>query len=302
MQTIGMAGAALLGAGVALDLLSQRTLWGNAATHITSADQDDEALDQRRWIALPGLGRQSGKFISEQARGFIPGIIDYANYASRGISSKAIGTALAAYYARHYGAGGNMRQNVLVHSMGLPTFLMGVEWCLTQGIDVPVVDTLLAFSSPLHAKHTFMEDRVRLVKRIPYPGGAISKFGVEFFQRHEREKFRLSALGHSILGALRVAYRDCPPALWSSQVRTIAHTDQYNPTQFSGVITPNTRIFHFGDEADQTVNVVSAREGIADLATSLGASISLIDVPGDGHANIAGPKTRQYLGSLFAEH
>ncbi len=299
-KSVGLFGAVIISGGIGLDLLSQHMLWEKGSTEITSAEDDEATTDHRRWLALPGLGRQSGHFIGEQTKGLLPGVFDYANYASRGISSKAVGTALAAYYDRHYSADSNlMRQNVIVHSMGLPTFLMGVEWCINHGITVPPVETLLAFSSPLHAKHTFMEERIRLMTRIPYPGGALSKLGVEFYQRFEREKFRLSALGHSALGALKVSYRECPPALWSSQVRTIAHRNSYHPNQFADVITPETAIFHYGDMQDRTVDIGSARSGLLDFAASYGTRLNVVDVPGDGHANIAGPRTLQHLRSLF---
>lgn len=294
-------GVAALGTAVTLDLVSQRTLWRNSSTEIRAASASNAVGSELRWLAVPGLGQPDGRFIAEDLQGSIPGVVDYARLSDRGLSGKRFGRALAEYFvSQHEVARESVpSQHLLLHSMGLPTYLMGVEWCRKHGITVPPIGVMMAFSSPMNAKQTFAERQIKLMAKYPYPGGALSKLVFEFYQRHDEQKFKMAELGRSALGALKASYSDCSPALWSSQIRTIADRDSYAKGIFEGVITPQTKVIHFGDENDRTVNVPEARRELSQFVVAHGASLIVVDTPGAGHANI--PETKHYVSQLLAE-
>jgi hypothetical protein len=295
-----LAGAVALSGLVALDLMSV-ALWKKGSTKITTGLSSEATKRQPRWLALPGLGQQDGQFIAEDLQAVIPGAVDWASYSSRGITRKTIGQTLARYFKKHYADNddSNPKQNVLLHSMGLPTYLKGVEWCLNNGVTVPPIGVMMAFSSPMNAMDTFMQKHITIAARSPYPGGVFSKMGVEFYQRHLTENFKLSAIGNCLLGAMKCSYRDCPPALWVSQVRLLASAGSYQAGIFDGVITPETKVIHFGDENDKSVNVPAARKDLSAFAKAHGATMIVVDTPGAGHANLSG--ARQYIPLLLAE-
>lgn len=280
----GMASAALI-----IDAGSQLLFWRKNQTEVIPGPGGSP-----HWLAIPGLGKSSGQFIQQTLEGQVPGTIDYLQLSTRGISAKKVGHALAAYYRKVYGQG--ERQSVMVHSMGLPTFLMGVEWCLEHDIAVPPIATLLAFSSPLTPDHTFHEQFIRRVSRFPYPGGVLSKFGIEFYQRYYSSRFRLTVIGKAAREAFKKAYSECAPALWASQIRTLAHRDKYQAIVFKSIITPDTRIVHFGDPDDVIVNVPTARRDFADFVHECGADLTVVEMPNQGHANMLG--VRHQLGPL----
>lgn len=292
----GLVGPAALGSVIAVDLLSQITLWRKGSTEIIPGEADPAS--EMRWLAMPGLGQQNGRFIAERLDDILPGTIDYATLSERGISGRNIGQTLRDYYKGYYPADQQARQNVLLSSAGLPMFLMGVEWCRKHDIPVPAVDRIMAFGSPLNAKHTFMERQVRLAARYPYPGGMLSKLSIEIYQRYQQEKFQLATLGHTALSALKISYRDYSPALWSSVVRTLAR-ESSPPGTFSGVITPQTTLWYFGDRNDPIVRAPEVpRDLDENFVKPYGARLISVDVTGDGHATI-GPKTRAYISREF---
>lgn len=278
-------GALVLGGIVMADASSQLLFWRRNQTEVIVASGAEP-----RWLAVPGLGQSTGQFIHDTLAGGVPGTIDYLQLSSRGISAKKVGRALAHYYRRYFADG--QAQRVMVHSLGLPTFLMGVEWCREHSIAVPPLGVLLAFSSPLNPAHTFHETFIRRMRRMPYPGGVFSKFGVEFYQRYYGSKFRLAALSQAAAGAFKKAYRDCAPALWASQIRTLAHRDLYPEAVFANIITPETHIVHFGDPNDSIVNVPAARRDFANFVQRYGADLTVVEMPGQGHANMRGIRRR----------
>jgi hypothetical protein len=300
LRNSAIVGAMALSSIVALDLMSS-ALWEKGSTKITTSFSGPKTGREPRWLALPGLGQQDGEFIAANLREVLPGVVDWASYSSRGITRKTIGQTLGRYFHQHYDctASPAPKQNVLLHSMGLPTYLKGVEWCLQNGIVVPPIGVMMAFSSPMNASDTFMPNQIRLAARSPYPGGVFSKMGVEFYQRHLSEHFRFSSIGKSLLGAFKSSYQDCPPALWSSQVRLLASADNYPTGIFNGVITPATRVILFGDEKDESVNMFAARKDLSDFVIAHGATMIVVDTPGEGHANL--PGARKYIPQLLAE-
>lgn len=286
-------GAGIVGGTLALDTLSQLLFWRSNRTEVI-ASQTEGA----RWLAIPGLGKPSGRFMREELTDDLPGEIDYLQLSTRGISAKKVGQALARYYHAYYSAAPDRHQNVMVHSLGLPTFLMGVEWCRRHGIAVPPLGVLLAFSSPVSPAHTYHERFIRNVGRLPYPGGVISKLSIEFLQRSQSQRFRPAALGEAALGALRCSYKECAPALWASQLHTLAHRDLYQPETFRDIIRPETKIIHFGDPADTIVNIPAARRDFAHFVRQCGADLVVVELPGSGHANISAARRQLQSYSL----
>lgn len=288
-------GAGVVGGTLALDTLSQLLFWRPSRTEVI-ANQTNGA----RWLAIPGLGKSSGRFMREALADDIPGKVDYLQLSTRGISAKKVGQALARYFQTYYSATPDKHQNVLVHSLGLPTFLMGVEWCRRHRITVPPLGVLLAFSSPINPAHTYHERFIREVGRLPYPGGVISKLGIEFFQRSQAQRFRPATLSKAALDALKCSYTDCAPALWASQLRTLAHRDLYQPETFRGIIRSETKIVHFGDPADTIVNIPAARRDFAHFVRQCGADLVVVEVPGSGHANLSAVRRQLASSGLVA--
>lgn len=294
-------GVAAVGGVLALDLGSQFAFWRKYSTEIIPDSRYMGVDSNRRWLGFGGLGRSDALFLSNELGKDLPGAIDAMSYSHLGISGKRVGRAMSNYYLQHYpiDTEPQFRQNAAVHSMGFLAYLMGIKWCLDNDIYVPPIDTLMAFSSPLYAEHTHREKFIRTANKYPYPGGAISKMCIEFYQRQEQEKLTLAALGRSAYGALQCSHTECSPALWSSQVRTIAGTGPYAENAFEGVITPETRVMHFGDEGDRTTNIPLARIGIADFLRPYGAQLTIVDTPGLGHANV--PGVRDLIPRLLSE-
>ncbi|HEY1835865.1 MAG TPA: hypothetical protein VGG13_03525 [Candidatus Saccharimonadales bacterium] len=164
---------------------------------------------------------------------------------------------------------------------------------------MPELGTAVAWSSPLHSGHTFLEKEIRLAKRFPYPGGLFSKILVEIYQRLHEADFKLSALGHSALGALVDSPKGCPPALWSSQIRLLAEADSLNPETPKRIITKSSTLIHVGDEADHRVKIPAARSGIRRIVEENGGTFVALDMPGTGHANITG--TRRAVFEVLSE-
>jgi len=296
LQLGGLIGPAVLGGIIAVDLVSQVTLWRKGSTEIIPGVEDPTS--ETRWLAMPGLGQQNGYFIAERLNDILPGTIDYATLSERGISGRNIGQTLRGYYQAYYPSTPSASQNVLLSSAGLPMFLMGVEWCRQHDIPIPTIDHIMAFGSPLGAQHTFMEKQVKLAARCPYPGGMLSKLSIELYQRYQHEKFQLAGLGRTALSALKISYRDYSPALWSSVVRTIARENS-PPGIFTDVITPDTTFWYFADRNDPIVRAPDVPEDLDKrLVKPYGARLVVVDVTGDGHATI-GPKTRQHISRQF---
>lgn len=300
-------GAAITGAAVGIfvgaDLLSQRRLWreSDATEIVIDTDADGQAPGaELRWLAVPGLGQQSAQFIKEDAGDQIPGRIDYMKFSGKDISAQSVGRVLAPYFMQTHSRRSNARpeQNLLCSSMGFPTYLLGAEWCMEQGIRVPELSTVVAWSSPLHAGHTFMEKEVRLVKKFPYPGGLLSKIAVEAYQRIHEAGFKLSSLGRCAIDAFVEAPKGCPPPFWSNQIRMLADADSIKPATLDRLITGNTTLVHIGDKADHRVNIPKARPDIRRTVESRGGTYIEVDRPGSGHANVGGTNIEEALGLL----
>ncbi|HEY1835866.1 MAG TPA: hypothetical protein VGG13_03530 [Candidatus Saccharimonadales bacterium] len=121
-------GVLAAGGVVSLDLLSQQILWGRGVTEVI-ADTSAGSEEKQRWLAVPGLGQPEARFIKEAVGDDLPGKVDYVKLSGGGISGKSMGQALAPYFMQTRPKDGRLRpaQNVLLSSMGLPTYLMGVQ-------------------------------------------------------------------------------------------------------------------------------------------------------------------------------
>lgn len=254
-------------------------IWPNSPTEIVDQEGD--------WLAYAGLGQQSADFI---ASGLEPqlGTIDYAQYSPRGINPKSIGQSLAAYYeARAKQPGGDRPQNIITHSMGLATYLKGVEWCSQNDVTVPPIDTIIAISSPLSIDDAYFRKAGLIVNNSHYPGGVFSKAAIEWINQGLYEGFKFHNFGRYAVNAIRASHSGHPPELWTSQIRLLASTRSLKSNAFDGIITRDTTIYHFGDDAsDRTTKINLARQSLAKFINPYGARLVPVDILGMGHANV----------------
>ncbi|HET6924992.1 MAG TPA: hypothetical protein VFH39_04140 [Candidatus Saccharimonadales bacterium] len=292
---IAMLGAAAISGPLAVDMASSYVFWHGRHTEVI-ADTAEATVDQPRSLAVPGLANPTGEFLTTEFGDLLPGAKDYLSFSDYGISAKKVGRALGAHYGKALGPNNTegSSQNVICHSMGLLTFLMGAEYCKRKRLAVPPIDTMIAVSPLLDASHTYFEKHIKFLARFPYPGGVLSKFCIELYQRCEAREQELSNLSTVALTALRNSHTGFSPILWGQQVRTGA----YKPSSkyLEGVFTPNTKMYVVGDPEETTVKVLAAVEACKAMVAPFGTSVTFVPAPGAGHSDmrIAADALRQH--------
>lgn len=287
-----------VGAIAAVGLLGEavlpRGLWRKRSTEIVDNGGD--------WLAFSGLGQDSGQYIASSLDQSL-GPIDYASYSHRGINPRSIGRALTSYYDHRFPDDGPAKsQNLLVCSMGLPTGLKGIEWCIKNKVKVPPIDNVVAISSPLSVNDTYLHKPALLIAGSHYPGGIFSKAVLEFGNSCLYDGFSLPKLGNHAWRAIKSSYTGHSPNLWTRQIALLCKSRKFEDNIFDGVITDSTTFYHLGnDEADRSVKITKARASLEAFLEPYGAKLIPIDTPDMAHADVAAarPYIKGIVGGLL---
>gem|GEM_PF-3225256 len=270
------------------DQLLTNNRWPKSPTEVASEDESATCL------VFGGLGQTGGDEVRRELSVAIAEPMASVRYSSRGISTRAVGSALVSYFRRDAWSGGEREQKLITHSMGLPVSLESMAWAIKARHRVPPVSEIHAISSPFRASDTYMEEALGYLRYInPRLAGVSGKFIVGCYYAMERsmemaggsKSLAPSNLARVVREASSGLFDQLPPKTWLSMAKLMGRTGRYTPGIFNGIITPDTRIFHYIDPKDDVVRPEASETISEKLCKPYGAQLHVVETPGAGHAN-----------------
>ncbi len=291
LRSLATAAGGMLAVGALATITDQvltNSRWPKSPTEVACDDETATCL------VFGGLGQTGGDEVRRDLSGAIDEPMASVRYSSRGISTRAVGSALVSDFRRDTWRGGEQEQKLITHSMGLPVSLEAMAWAIKARHRVPPVSEIHAISSPFRASDTYMEEALGYLRFFnPRLAGISGKFVVGCYYAMERSmemagrsrSLAPSNLLHVVHEASAGLFDQLPPKTWLSMAQLMGRTGRYTPGVFKGIITPDTRVFHYIDPKDDVVRPESSESINENICEPYGAQLYVVETPGAGHAN-----------------
>lgn len=288
-------GVAVAATVVLSEVVLPAVCWRDNPTEIVADTSLPAPSAMSRCLVVPGLCHSDSRQIISEVRPLLPSQpLDGFSYANRGLTAASVGQALAKYYERHYEPG-KSSQSLLVHSMGLPLFLKGAEWCVRNGHYVPPVDAMAAFCSPPTAREVYGAQMLHGLAASRYRGGMLWKLGFDFSNLWFDNGLTAVGAYRALRGTMKEAFSGYSPRLGTSKFRLLAATrNGYDESTLRALFTRDSHIYHCADPADGVIDIAASRTALRALLEPCGATVIDVDMPETGHGGVA--SMNSYLG------
>lgn len=255
--------------------------WQKSAESIEILDTDNDIKHDNLWVVAPGLGVHSGKQISKSLE---PALSAEGDIAYLVHSNDATNPLNLAEDIRELAKDGDYKTiTFLASSMGVAEVLEMYVNIKAAGVRV----TEILFDCPPTDDDDILgkgKDVIKVLEKTKYPGGLLSKLGVQVYQwTLGDDRNNKNPLSHQLWDAWRVTTDDSSPRTWTSRMRNFA---AFNLANYANVIDDDVKITFLMPDNPSNDKVVNLTQSLKRIQDTFGADrVTVAKVVGARHAS-----------------